>query len=202
MDTSTRAPMRARRGGPRLVAVAMIAVLGVVGAGCAAPSPPAGGGGIDVDLGPLTIPLPPIEVRPPATTIPLALCNIGYQPPGVRIVGATVTIPRVRIDPNRPVITVPDVRVNIPQLRVPLSTVTLQCGLLTVPVQVDLIVPSSVLVRAATLDLNARTITLTDPSFTINGAGLGVLALGGGLDLIVPLPPIVNVPLPTTAIGF
>ncbi len=180
----------------------MIAVLGVVGAGCAAPSPPAGGGGIDVDLGPLTIPLPPIEIRPPATTIPLGLCNIGYQPPGVRIVGATVTIPRVRIDPSRPVITVPDVRVNIPQLRIPLSTVTLQCGLLTVPVQVDLIIPSSVLVRAATLDLNARTITLTNPSFAINGAGLGVLALGGGLDLIVPLPPIVNIPLPTTAIGF
>ncbi len=198
MDTSTRAPMRARRGGPRLVAVAMIAVLGVVGAGCAAPSPPAGGGGIDVDLGPLTIPLPPIEIRPPATTIPLALCNIGYQPPGVRLVGATVTIPRVRIDPSRPVITVPDVRVNIPQARFILSTLTLQCGLLSVPVQVDLIIPSSVLVRAATLNLEARTITLTDPTFTINGAGLGVL----GLDLILPLPPIVNIPLPTTAIGF
>lgn len=178
--------------------MALVSVLGLLGAGCAAPSPPAGGGGIDVDLGPLTIPLPPIEVRPPATTIPLALCNISYQPPGVRIVGATVTIPRVRIDPNRPVITVPDVRVNIPQLRIPLSTVTLACGPLVVPVQIDLIIPSSVLVRAATLDLNARTITLTDPSFTINGAGLGV----SGLDLIVPLPPIVSVPLPTTAIGF
>lgn len=176
----------------------MIAVLGVVGAGCATPSPPAGGGGIDVDLGPLTIPLPPIEIRPPATTIPLGICNIAYQPPGVQLVGATVTIPRVRIDPARPVITVPDVRVNIPQLRIPLSTVTLQCGLLVVPVQIDLIIPSSVLVRAATLDLNARTITLTDPSFAINGAGLGVL----GLDLIVPLPPIVNIPLPTSAIAF
>ncbi len=176
----------------------MIAVLGVVGAGCATPSPPAGGGGIDVDLGPLTIPLPPIEIRPPATTIPLGVCNIGYQPPGVRLVGATVTIPRVRIDPSRPIITVPDVRVNIPQLRIPLSTVTLACGLLVVPVQIDLIIPSSVLVRAATLNLEARTITLSNPSFTINGAGLGVL----GLDLIVPLPPIVNVPLPTTAIAF
>ena len=193
-----RAGARTKRGRPRLAAVAVIAALSVIGAGCAAPSPPAGGGGIDVDLGPLTIPLPPIEIRPPATTIPLALCNIGYQPPGVRLVGATVTIPRVRVDPSRPVITVPDVRVNIPQARFILSTLTLQCGLLSVPVQVDLIIPSSVLVRAVTLDLTRRTITLTNPTFTINGAGLGVL----GLDLIVPLPPIVNVPLPTTAISF
>ena len=87
---------------------------------------------------------------------------------------------------------------RIPQLRIPLSTVTLRCGLLTIPTQVDLIIPSTVLVRAATLNLNARTITLMNPSFTLNGAGLGVL----GLDLVVPLPPIVNVPLPTTAIAF
>ena len=81
----------------------------------------------------------------------------------------------------------------------PLSTVTLSCGLLSIPTQVDLIIPSTVLVRAATLNLAARTITLTDPTFTIDGAGLGVLGLG---DLIIPLPPIVNIPLPTTAIAF
>ena len=152
-----------------------------------------------MDLGPLTIPLPPIEVRAPATTIPLGICDVGYQPPGVNIVGATLTIPRIRIDPSRPVVTVPNVVVRIPQLRVPMSTVTLRCGLLAVPVQVDLIVPSTVLVRAATLDLDARTITITDPSFTIDGAGLGIAGLG---DLVVPLPPIVSVPLPTTAIAF
>ena len=188
-------PPGARRRGPLVVAVAVLACLV---AACAPPSPPAGGGGIDVEFGPVTIPLPPIEVRAPATTIPLGLCNVGYQPPGVRIVGATVTIPGIRVDPNRPIVTVPNVRVNIPQLRVPLSTVTLSCGPLSVPVQVDLIVPSSVLVRAATLNLDQRTITIGEPVFTLNGAGLGVL----GLDLIVPLPPIVNIPLPSTAIAF
>ena len=77
------------------------------------------------DFGPLTVPLPPIEVRAPATTIPvLGLCNITYQPPGVKLVGATVTIPGIRIDPNQPIVTVPNVTVRIPQLRVPLSTVT------------------------------------------------------------------------------
>lgn len=176
----------------------MAVVVAFLGAACAPPSPPADGGGLDVDLGPLTLALPPIEVRPPATTIPLGVCNIGYQPPGVKIVGATVTIPRVRISPSQPVITVPDVRVNLPQLRIPLSTVTLACGPLVIPTQVDLIVPSTVLLRAVTLDLNARTITLQHPSFTLNGAGLGVL----GLDLIVPLPPIVDVPLPSGAIAF
>ena len=104
----------------------------------------------------MTIPLPPIEIRPPATTIPLGLCNIGYQPPGVRIVGATVTIPGIRVDPSQPIITVPNVVVNIPQLRVPLSTVTLNCGLVSIPTQVDLIIPSTVLVRAATLNLTRR----------------------------------------------
>ena len=189
--------IRTSASGVRLVGLAL--VIALVGAGCAAPSPPAGGGGIEVDFGPLTIPLPPIEVRAPATTIPLGICNVGYQPPGVNIVGATVTIPRIRIDPSRPVVTVPNVVVRIPQLRVPLSTVTLRCGLLAIPVQVDLIVPSTVLIRAATLDLDARTITITDPSFTINGAGIGVAGLG---DLVVPLPPIGGVPLPTTAIAF
>jgi hypothetical protein len=197
MNTTTeRAPARATRRlrGRLIVATAIVAF---VGAACAPPSPPAGGE--TIPFGPLTIPLPPIEVRPPATTIPLGLCNIGYQPPGVRIVGATVTIPGIRIDPNAPVVTVPNLRVNIPQLRVPLSTITLTCGPLSIPTQVDLIIPSQVLVRAATLNLAARTITLTNPTFTINGAGLGVLGLG---DLIVPLPPIVNVPLPTSAISF
>jgi hypothetical protein len=90
--------------------------------------------------------------------------------------------------------------VNIPQLRIPTSPVALSClGLPPVTVQIDLIVPSQVLVQAATLNLNARTITLTNPSFTITGAGLGVLGLG---DLIIPLPPIVTLPLPTTAISF
>ncbi len=187
---------RLRRRGPLLTAAL---VLAVVGAACAPPSPPAGGGGLGGTFGPLVIPLPPIEIRPPAATIPLGICNVIYRPPGVNIVGATVSIPGIRIDPVRPVITVPNVTVRIPQLRVPLSTVTLRCGLLSVPTQVDLIIPSTVFVRAATLDLNARTITLTNPSFTINGAGLGVPGLG---DLVVPLPPIVNVPLPTSAIAF
>ncbi|MCZ7631381.1 MAG: hypothetical protein M5U19_21050 [Microthrixaceae bacterium] len=113
--------------------------------------------------------------------------------------GATLTIPKIRIDPSRPVVTVPDVKVSIPRLRVPLSTITLRCGLLALPVQVDLIIPSTARVQAATLNLSARTITLTNPSMSINGAGLGIPGLG---DLVIPLPPILNVPLPTTAIAF
>ena len=202
MHTRHMTDVPARRPGPRraraMLAVAFMSTLAVVGASCAPPSPPAGGGGIDVELGPLTVPLPPIELRAPATTIPLGVCAIAYQPPGVQIRNATLTIPRVRIDPARPVVTVPNVSVNIPRLRIPLSTITLRCGLLVLPVQVDLIVPSTVLVKAATLDLSARTITLTQPSFTLNGVGLGV----SGLDLVIPLPPILNVPLPTTAIAF
>ncbi|HTN99150.1 MAG TPA: hypothetical protein VL068_00635 [Microthrixaceae bacterium] len=191
----------ARHQGPRrrlTAALILVSALSMLGAGCAPASAPAGGG-IGADLGPLTIPLPPIEVRAPATNIPLGICKIAYRPPGVNITNATLTIPGIRVDPARSVITVPNVKVTIPKLRIPLSTVTLKCGLLAVPTQVDLIVPSTVVVKAATLNLKARTITLTNPSFTLNGAGIGVPGLG---DLIVPLPPIVNIPLPTTAIAF
>jgi hypothetical protein len=80
-----------------------------------------------------------------------------------------------------------------------LSTVGLNCGLINLTTQVDLLLPSTVVVKAATLNIAARTITLTDPSFTVNGAGLGIPGLG---DLVVPLPPIVAVPLPSGAIAF
>ncbi|HOT78965.1 MAG TPA: hypothetical protein PKY13_03210 [Microthrixaceae bacterium] len=179
--------------------VGLVASFALIGGACAPQTPPAGGGGIGIDFGPLTIPLPPITIRPPATTIPVGICNIGYQPPGVQIIGATVTIPGVRVDPNNPIITVPNVVVNIPQLRLPLSTVGLNCGLINLTTQVDLLLPSTVVVKAATLNIAARTITLTDPSFTVNGAGLGIPGLG---DLVVPLPPIVAVPLPSGAIAF
>ena len=195
---SQRAPRRPSRR-LRTPAIAVVAMLAVVGGACAPQSPPAGGGGLDVNFGPLVIPLPPIELRAPATTIPLGICNIGYQPPGIQIRNATVSIPGIRVDPNNPIVTVPNVVVTIPQLRVPLSTITLQCGPLFIPTQVDLIVPSTVLVRAATLNLAARTITIGDPQFTVNGAGIGIPGLG---DLIVPLPPIVNIPLPSGAIAF
>ena len=171
--------------------VGLVASFALIGGACAPQTPPAGGGGIGIDFGPLTIPL--------ATTIPVGICNIGYQPPGVQIIGATVTIPGVRVDPNNPIITVPNVVVNIPQLRLPLSTVGLNCGLINLTTQVDLLLPSTVVVKAATLNIAARTITLTDPSFTVNGAGLGIPGLG---DLVVPLPPIVAVPLPSGAIAF
>jgi hypothetical protein len=207
-DTAMQTRIDTRRAGDgarrlRAPLVAMAVVTAFVGAACATPSPPAGGGGIDINFGPLTIPLPPIEIRPPATVIPLGPCGASYQPPGVQIIGATVTIPGIRIDPTQPIITVPNVFVNIPQLRFPTSTVALGCPPLPpVTVQIDLIVPSQVLVQAATLNLAARTITLSNPTFTIRGAGLGVVGVLGGLDVVVPLPPIVSLPLPTTAISF
>ncbi|MCC6226173.1 MAG: hypothetical protein IT195_07195 [Microthrixaceae bacterium] len=194
---STRHAARRLRA-PLVVLAAMCALMG---AACTStpPSPPAGGGGLEIDFGPLTIPLPPIEIRPPATTIPFGLCNISYRPPGVNVVGATLTIPKVRIDPSLSVFTVPNIVVRIPKLRIPLSTITLRCGFLALPVQVDLLIPSTVVVKNGTLNLAARTITIQDPSFTVNGAGLGIPGLG---DLVIPLPPIINIPLPTMAIPF
>lgn len=198
MDTRTEQRHDSGRSARRFRArvVVLATVMAFVGAACAPPSPPAGPGGGEIDFGPLTIPLPPIELRAPTTNINvLGICNIGYRPPGVNINGATVTIPGIRIDPSKPIITVPNVTVKIPQLRIPLSTIN-ACGLLQL--QVDAIVPSTVKVQAATLNLTARTITLQNPSLTLNGVGLGIPGLG---DLVIPLPPIA-LPLPTSAIAF
>ncbi len=192
---------RIRRRWLRGPALALVAAAALLTGACATPSAPAGPGGIDVNFGPVTIPLPPIEVRPPATTIPLGPCSASYQPPGFQIRGATVTIPGIRVDPNNPIITVPNVVVTIPQLRVPLSTVTVGCLFLNVTIQPDVILPSTVFLKAVTLNLNSRTITIHDPTFQLNGVGLAVGGLPLG-DIIIPLPPIVNIPLPTTAIGF
>jgi hypothetical protein len=182
-------------------AVALAAVAALLAGACAAPSAPAGPGGIDVDFGPVTIPLPPIEVRPPATSIPLGPCSAGYQPPGVVVRGATVTIPGIRIDPSNPIITVPNVVVTIPQLRIPAATATVSCLFVSVQIQPELILPSTVFLKAVTLNLDARTITIHDPTFQLNGVGLAVGGLPLG-DIVLPLPPIVNVPLPSGAIAF
>ena len=196
-DRRATTPPGRRRTARVMVLATLMAILG---AACAPPSPPADGGGGNFDFGPLTIPLPPIEIQAPATNIPLlGLCTVRYQPPGVLVRNATVTIPGIKIDGSSPIVTVPNVTVKIPNLRLRAADVTLSClGIISVPVQIDVIIPSTVLVRAATLNLEQRTITLQNPSFTLNGAGLGV----NGLDLVIPLPPIVNIPLPTAAIAF
>ena len=205
-ETQDAVPGRKRRmRAPIVAAAAMVALFG--GVACAPPSPSAGGGGIEINFGPLIIPLPPIEIRPAAVNVPLPLilggiCNASYQPPGIRIENATVAIPGVRIDPNNPIITIPNVLVTIPKLRLPLSTVTLSClGALGVSVQPDAIIPSQVLFKDITLNLGNRTITFHDPSFTITGVGIAISPLPLG-DIIIPLPPIVTIPFPSGAVAF
>ena len=68
-------------------------------------------------------------------------------------------------------------------------------------VQPDAIIPSQVLLKVITLNLDARTITFQDPTFTITGVGLAISPLPLG-DIIIPLPPIVSIPLPSGAIAF
>jgi hypothetical protein len=205
-ESHESAPGRKRRlRAPIVAAVAMVALFG--GVACAPPSPPAGSGGVEVDFGPLVIPLPDFEIRPAGfTLVDIGLCSANYRPPGIRIEGATVSIPKVRIDPSHPIITVPNVKVNIPKLRVPLSTVTLTCLSGIIPVsltfQADAIVPSQVLVKAITLNLENRTITFQDPYFTITGVGVALHSVINTGDIIVPLPPIVTIPFPGGAVAF
>lgn len=189
-----RRTTRGRRRGVRLLAVTLAAML----VAACAPPPTGGGGGQEYDLGPLTVPLPPLGTTPPPVTVPLlGLCEVGYQAPAVTVPGGTVTIPSVRIDPSAATVTVPDVSVDLPGTRLGLPAVTLSClGLLSISTRVDLIVPATARVGAAVIDLQRGTLVLAQPSLTVRGVGLGFPGLG---DLVIPLPPL-TLPLPSVTI--
>lgn len=174
------------------------ALISVLGAACA-PAPPGGGGGTIVPFAPVTLPLPPLGVTPPPTNIPLLVCNIAYYPPGFSLVGATVTIPGLLIDTTQATVGVPNVVVNIPRTIVALPALGLSCGPISLTTQVNVVIPATVRVQAATINLNTGVLALRNPSFTINGVGLQLPGLLGGLGLTIPLPPI-TVPLPSISV--
>jgi hypothetical protein len=178
-DLASRRPVRTRL-------VGLVAVATVVSGACVP-----GGGPTTIPFGPVTIPLPPIGSKPPPTTIPLLLCNINYFPPSFQLVGATVTVPAITIDPDQGTVSVPNVVVKIPATKVGLPALGLQCGPIVVTTNVNLVIPATVKLQAAVINFNTRVLTLSDPSFTINGVGLELPGLGG---LVIPLPPI-TIPL-------
>ncbi|MFN8052164.1 MAG: hypothetical protein U0Q22_12040 [Acidimicrobiales bacterium] len=173
----------------RMKLAGLVAVATVVGGACV----PQSGGGTLIPFGPVTIPLPPIGTTAPPTVIPVLFCNISYYPPSFQIVGATVTIPGILIDTSKSTVGVPNVVVSIPQTKVGLPALGLGCGPLNITTNVNLIIPATVKVQAALINLQTRQLVLSDPSFTINGVGLELPGLFG---LVIPLPPI-TIPLST-----
>ncbi len=167
----------------------------LVGVACSPPaSTGSGSGGTYIPFGPLTIPLPPIAVVPPSTTLVDAGCSIAYKPTSFYINGATVTIPGVLINPGQEIISVPNVSVNLPQTLVGSPAAVLSCPLgITLSTQVNINVPGQVKLAAAVINLQTDTLTINNPSFTLTGVGLQLKPLGLPL-LTIPLPPIVTVP--------
>src|SRR5947209_490727 len=95
-----------RRGRGRGVIVAVVALLGLVGAACtpgAPPSIPFGGGTFPIDV---TIPSQ-------SFTFNFVLCTATFATEPVVLSGASVTIPPVTVDPTQPTITIPNVTVAI-----------------------------------------------------------------------------------------
>jgi hypothetical protein len=153
-----------------------------------------GSGGTFIPFGPLTIPLPPIKVEPPSTTLVDLGCSVAYKPIAFYINNATVTIPGVLINPGQEIISVPNIKVNLPQTLVGSPAAVLHCPLgITASTQVNVNVPGQVKVAAAVINLKTMTLTINNPSFTLTGVGLQLAPLG--LPLVtIPLPPIVTVP--------
>ena len=169
-QTTTRAP---RRRGP-LVALAV--VLAAVTAACT----PAPGGGFNIAVGG-TVPLPPIVVAPAFQGGNVLGCQIGFNTPGINIVGATATIPGINVNPGAGTVSVPNIKVNLPAIQVQLpSLVTclgnLNLGTINLPATVN-----------ASGSLNLATMKLTiSATVTIPFSILGV-----SFPINIPIGPIV-----------
>jgi hypothetical protein len=175
-----------------MLAIAAIAMVGVLAGACTAPG--------QITLrGPWTVPLPPIDTTGPSTTVPVipGLCETVYTPSGFRVSGATVTVPAISINLTG-TIDVPNVLVSIPAAVIALPSLQVNClqtGLLTLAV--DLVIPATVQIADAHLDLNTGVLTLVNPSVTINGVGLSIPDLGGltiPISLTIPIDS-VTIPL-------
>lgn len=198
---------RPRVGKTRLLLVLVATTAMFTGAACS-PSDGSGSGGLDIPLG-LVIPLDPITIKPiqnPSLVLGLpgiATCGVSYEMPSATVAGATIKVPSVHIAPGLTKVSVP-VEVNIPKARVTLTGGHAGCTLFGLPVGAGvttyLDVPLTVHIAAAEIDLNAWTLTLKQPSFTINAIGGGVtvnvLGLNVPLEGLLPLPGGVTVTLP------
>lgn len=168
-QTTSRAP---RRRGP-LVALAL--TMAAVVAACT----PAPGGGFNIAVGG-TVPLPPITVAPAFQGGNVLGCQIGFNTPGINIVGATATIPGVNVNPGAGTVSVPNIKVNLPAIQVQLpSLVTclgnLNLGTINLPASVN-----------ASGQLNLATSTLTiSATVTIPFSILGV-----SFPINIPIGPI------------
>lgn len=189
----------------RLLLVLIASTAMFTGAAC---SPPGSSGGIDIPLG-IVIPLDPITIKPvqnPSLELGLpgvVTCGVSYEMPSATVAGATVSVPSVHIAPGLTKVSVP-VDVKIPKARVTLTGGHAGCKLFGLPVGAGvttyLDVPLTVHIAAAEIDLNAWTLTLKQPSFTIKAIGGGVtvnvLGLNVPLEGLLPLPGGVTVTLP------
>ena len=155
--------------------VALVVVMAAVVGACT----PAGGG-FNIALGG-TLPLPPITAAPAFQGGNVLGCPIGFNTPGLNIVGATATIPGINIDPGAGTITVPNIQVNLPSIQISLPS--LQVCASTVSLG-NINLPAS---AVATGVLNLGTMQLT-----INATvTIPIVILGVTFPVVIPLSPIV-----------
>ena len=166
---------RVRRRGPFVALAVVIAAF----AGACTPSP---GGGFDIAIGG-TLPLPPITAEPAFQGGDLFPgCPVGYNTPGLYITGATVTIPGVNINPGAGTITVANIVVHLPSIRIQLPEIVtcignIDPGILELPPS-DVVATGVLNVATGQLTINA-TLTI---QFSI---------LGFPLPIVIPLDPMV-----------
>lgn len=174
MDTqhTSRAMTRRSRRGPF---VALAVVLAAVAAACT----PTSGGGFNIAVGG-TLPLPPIAVAPAFQGGNVLGCQVGFTTPGLNIVGATVTIPGINVNPGAGTIGVNNITVNLPSIQVALPSIVvcgnpISLGTITLPAHAN---------ASGTLNLNTMTLTINAT------ATVPITILGNTFPVSIPIGPI------------
>jgi hypothetical protein len=183
------APTRHKIRHARLLGVMAVATASLLAGACTSP------GTLTVQ-GPFTIPIPRIDSTGPPTEVDLlgGACKEIFTPTGVMITGATVVVPSISLHLTG-TIDIPNVMVKIPKLTVSLPGVSFICGTTTFAnLVVQVMIPASAFLRDAHLDLTTGTLTLVNPSVTINGVTLRF----AGTNLAIDLPITLTIQIPTT----
>lgn len=133
------------------------------------------GGTFDIDV---TVPSQSFDVD-------FLICTTTATTDPIDLVGATLTVPSVDVDPTLSIISVPSSTLTIPAGTLAAGSLSIECfGETFGPVTIDLSLAGSVSTEAASLDTATQTISLDDATLLLDGAEVIVPGIGS-----IPLPP-------------
>lgn len=153
------------------------AVVALVGAACTPPPSeiPLEGGTFDVDV---TIPSQSFSYD-------FLVCDATASTDPIDLVGATITVPSVSINPSQTTVTVPDVLVEIPSGTAAAGSINVSCfGTSLGTVGISLTIAGTATTENAVLNTSTGELSLEGAAIQLDGATVEIPGVGS-----VPLPP-------------